>query len=80
MAKKKQTPAESAESAAQTAQETAGSAESAAQTAAEKNKRVRMLTVVCRPEGTFLDGKVYEIDGALARTLVSAGLAREETE
>ena len=65
MAEKKQKTAESAESAAQTAQ---------------KNKRVRMLTVVCRPEGTFLDGKVYEIDGALARTLVSAGLAREETE
>ena len=43
----------------------------------EKTK-VRILKVVCRPEGTFLPGRIYEIDSKLADKLIASGNAKEE--
>lgn len=44
----------------------------------ETKKRIRFLKVVCRPEGTFLPNRVYELDSEVADNLISLGKAKEE--
>lgn len=41
-------------------------------------KKVKILRVVCRPEGTFLNGRIYTIDEKLAAILIKNGSAKEE--
>lgn len=43
-----------------------------------KTKKIKILKVVCRPEGTFLPNRVYEIDSSLADKLIASGNAKEE--
>lgn len=47
-------------------------------TESAETKKVRILKVVCRPEGTFLPGRIYEIDSKLADKLIASGNAKEE--
>lgn len=49
-----------------------------AQTEETKTKKIKILKVVCRPEGTFLPGRIYEIDSKLADKLIASGNAKEE--
>lgn len=44
----------------------------------EETKKIKILKVVCRPEGTFLPGRIYEIDSKLAEKLIASGNAKEE--
>jgi len=43
-----------------------------------KTKKIKILKVVCRPEGTFLPDRIYEIDSKLADKLIASGNAKEE--
>lgn len=40
-------------------------------------RKVKILNVVCRPDGTYLAGKVYELPAKLADTLIKNGSAEE---
>ena len=47
-------------------------------TESAETKKVRIQKVVCRPEGTFLPNRIYEIDSSLADKLIASGNAKEE--
>lgn len=47
-------------------------------TESSESKKVRILKVVCRPEGTFLPNRIYEMDSKLAEKLIASGNAKEE--
>ena len=40
-------------------------------------KRVKIKNLICRPEGTFLAGSVYELNTKLADLLIKNGNAEE---
>jgi len=42
-----------------------------------KTKKVKILRVVCRPEGTFLPNRLYNLEEKLALHLIKAGSAEE---
>ena len=47
-------------------------------TESSESKKVRILKVVCRPEGTFLPNRIYEMNSKLAEKLIASGNAKEE--
>lgn len=42
-----------------------------------KTKKVKILRVVCRPEGTFLPNRLYNLEEKLALHLIKTGSAEE---
>ena len=64
-----------------TAESMAGETKSQTKPESEKMlgaRKVKILKVVCRPEGTFLPNRIYEMDSKLAEKLIASGNAKEE--
>ncbi len=46
----------------------------------QKKKKIKMLKVACRAEGTFLKSMVYELDAGLADLLIKNKCAEEKKQ